>query len=193
MIKSSDVGDLIGDLNPVKLNENFIRLPSVRDGFTLELVESSRPDVVALDGSVVHLTEDVVVTLKFKITNLSDPSDVVYVTSSVKVLGKGQPEGEDKTDNTTQSNNNNGQDTVTEVFAGDGFDWDFGFSTHWNGGEKGETAPTEKVENSGAQLSWLMLIILISIIVLVLLLTFMILIIMKRKSRAEQQQLGREE
>lgn len=192
-ITAADIAALVGDLNPVKLTENAIKMPTVRDGFKIELVDSSDKAVVALDGSATHGEQNVIVTLKFKITNLSDPTDVAYVTSTVKVLGYGAPEEEEKKD-TPEDIKTEGEKkpTVQTVIKGDN-DWDLGLGGDWNTGNgvaDGNAGDgSDKTSGTGVSFNWLVIILLIIAIIMVLGLTFMILLAMKKKAdeKSEQQ------
>ncbi len=191
-ITAADIAALVGDLNPVKLTENAIKMPTVRDGFKIELVDSSDKAVVALDGTAVHGKENAIITLKFKVTNLSDPTDVAYVTSTVKVLGYGEPEQDttDKKDDTTPDTPK--APTVQTIIKGDD-DWDLGLGGDWdtgNGVADGNAGDgSDKTTGAGVQINLLVIILLIVAIIMVLGLTFMILLAMKKRAdaRAEQE------
>lgn len=187
-ITSAYVASLVGDLNPVKVTENAIKIPTVREGFKIELVESSNEAVVALDGSAKHGEEDVIVTLKFKITNLDDPTDVAYATSTVKVLGYGAPEEEGESG--TVAPEEEKKPTTTPDTNGDD-DWDTGLGGDWNTGDNtnnGADEDSDKTTGAGVQFNWLIISLLILAIIMVLGLTIMLLLIMKKKADERKQQ-----
>ena len=189
-ITSAYVASLVGDLNPVKVTENAIKIPTVREGFKIELVESSNEAVVALDGSAKHGEEDVIVTLKFKITNLDDPTDVAYATSTVKVLGYGSPEEEGESG--TAAPEEDKKPTTTPGTSGDD-NWDEGLGGDWDSGNNNTNSGTDDDSDKttgagGIQFNWIIITLLILAIIMVLGLTIMLLLIMKKKADERNQQ-----
>ncbi len=189
-ITAADIAALVGDLNPVKLTENAIKMPTIRDGFKIELIESENTAVVALDGTAVHGKNSVIVTLKFKITNNADASDVAYVTSTVKVLGYGEPESDDKAPSETTEQTNDKKPTIQTIVKDD--DWDLGIGGDWNtgnGAADGNAGDSDsQTTGSGSQLNLLVIILLVLAILMVLGVTFMILLAMKKKADERNQQ-----
>ena len=164
-------------------------MPTVRDGFSIELVESSDTSVVALDGSVVHSKEDKIITLKFKVTNNADPDDVAYVISTVKVLGYGEPESDNKAPSDTTEQTNDKKPTIQTVVKDD--DWDLGIGGDWNTGNgvaDGNAGDGDSLTaDGGSTLNMLVIILLVFAIIMVLGLTFMVLLAMKKKADERNQ------
>ena len=65
---SKNVASLIGDLPNVPTDVKSVTLPSVPKGFSIEIIKSSHPDVVDLDGNVTTPKEHTTVTLTYRIT-----------------------------------------------------------------------------------------------------------------------------
>ena len=192
-IVAKDIAPLIGDLNPVKLAEKSIKIPAVRDGFTIELVETSNAAVVALDGTVVHGKNDVIVTLEFKITNKADPNDVAYVTSTVKVFGYGDQASDNTIINDNSQESYNIPATITTVVSGDN-NWDIGdiFDGNWDInpdviGDGWQTIIQPKP--AGTSFNLIILLLFVLAIIFILALTFVILLAMKKKAGEREEQI----
>lgn len=72
---AQEVADEITSVPAPEKDADKLTMPEIPDGFSIAIKSSSRPDVIALDGTITPPETDTEVELVFEITNLSDPTD----------------------------------------------------------------------------------------------------------------------
>lgn len=180
-ITAADVATTIGDLKPVRAGETSIMMPTVRDGFTLTLIETSEQSVIDLMGRVKTPAKDTTVLLTFKIVNNSEPSDVRYVTSAVKVLAYRQEEDDDKDNNkpiieNTVKDDNKPLPDVQDTDVSDKTDIPDNEDTII------DITANAAVNEIGFTFSWLVFAMFILAVISVLGFTFTVMLAMKKKA-----------
>lgn len=181
-VTASDIATTIGDLKPIPAGTKVLTLPSVRDGFSIKLEKTSDASVISLDGKVTTPAKDTVVNLTFKIINNSDPTDIVYVISSVKVLAyeteeeikEETPEIEEDDEEVSDENEPTDESDDKDVIVPPSTD-----------DKPSSGKPIEQIIRKviKTQFSWLVFIMFLLAIISVIGFTFVVMLAMKKKAQ----------
>ena len=169
-------------MKPIPAGTEVLTLPSVRDGFSIKLEKTSDESVISLDGKVTTPAKDTVVNLTFKIINNSDPTDIVYVISSVKVLAyeteeeikEETPEIEEDDEEVSDENEPTDESDDKDVIVPPSTD-----------DKPSSGKPIEQIIRKviKTQFSWLVFIMFLLAIISVIGFTFVVMLAMKKKAQ----------